>query len=357
MSRCRQGSTMAMGSLSRDSTRDSRARSCSCEWHSLSLRGLWDSRICAMTSKGIALQSRSELIPAVSHRLWPWRFVVAVPAAETSGDPGDEGERAWRMSILLPFCLAFEFLRDEFERGCEGIIDDVAGRTRAAVPGIDELAGTNGARQPDGGEIEQALGVDDLAVFEREPVALEGAEGLFDTPAQPIELHNFVSLLGILDGVRGEETPEKGGLARRRIDLARLDQVQLDHCGKAGHKAILRAGDGDLSAAQRDGGGASLVARSARRDANISAAQRLRSTQRFEQSSTRRQAAILSRAHDQIQTRRTVDEQLVNITFPIRHHGHRAGLAQARSSRLTSRQPASRFLSSKGRARRALTGA
>src|SRR5262249_34311941 len=150
----------------------------------LSPAGLRDSRILTLSSKGISLEGGGETVPAVSHSLRSGWFVVAIPAAEPSRNPGDEGKGMGRMRIFLPQRFAFEFLRQTFEGDGKVRVDHVARRTRAAVSRIDKLDGADGARQPDGCEIEHALGVDHLAVIEGQTVALERSEDLLDAPAQ-----------------------------------------------------------------------------------------------------------------------------------------------------------------------------
>src|SRR6187455_2697557 len=100
----------------------------------LSLKGLRDSRILPMSSKGVASKGGCELVPADVHGLWPWLSIVAVPPAEACGDPCDEGERSGRVRILLLGGCAFEFARQPFERDSEVIVDDIARRCHPNHP-------------------------------------------------------------------------------------------------------------------------------------------------------------------------------------------------------------------------------
>ena len=53
---------------------------------------LGDSRILFLGCKKITFEYCSEMVPTVSHGLGSRRFIVAIPAAETCRNPGDEGE-------------------------------------------------------------------------------------------------------------------------------------------------------------------------------------------------------------------------------------------------------------------------
>jgi len=68
----------------------------------LSPAGLRDSRILSLGGKSISLECVSKTVPAVAHGLGSRWLVVAIPAAETSRDPCDEGERADWMRVFLP---------------------------------------------------------------------------------------------------------------------------------------------------------------------------------------------------------------------------------------------------------------
>src|SRR5437868_9195562 len=133
-----------------------------------------------MSSGGIASQGGRELGPAGAHGLWSGFSIVAVPPSEARCDPCDESQRAGGMRIFLLGSSAFEFAREPFECDSKIIVDDIAGRAGTAVPGVDQLNGANGSGERDCGEIEQPLGIDDLAVFQGEAIALEGTEELFD---------------------------------------------------------------------------------------------------------------------------------------------------------------------------------
>src|SRR5262249_28278150 len=78
---------------------------------------LGDSRILALSGKGISFERGGETVPAVAHGLWSRWFVVAIPSTEPCRDPGDEGERAWGVRIFLTQRFALELFRQTFESG------------------------------------------------------------------------------------------------------------------------------------------------------------------------------------------------------------------------------------------------
>src|SRR5262249_14686562 len=88
-------------------------------------RGLGDSRILALSGKGISFERGGETVPAVAHGLWSRWFVVAIPSTEPCRDPGDEGERAWGVRIFLTQRFALELFRQTFESGGKVRVDHV----------------------------------------------------------------------------------------------------------------------------------------------------------------------------------------------------------------------------------------
>src|SRR6266481_3899350 len=116
--------------------------------------GLRDSHILAGHSESVSGERCRELVPAISHGLGSRGFVVAVPAAETGDDPRDEGKGGGRMRVFLAVGLAFELSAEALKGEGESVVDDVAGRSRAAISSIDQLNGSDSPGQGDGGEIE-----------------------------------------------------------------------------------------------------------------------------------------------------------------------------------------------------------
>jgi hypothetical protein len=54
--------------------------------------GLRDSRILASLCNSIAGCHGFKPVPTVSHRLWTWFLIIAVPSSQTCSDPGEPGE-------------------------------------------------------------------------------------------------------------------------------------------------------------------------------------------------------------------------------------------------------------------------
>ena len=228
-------------------------------------------------------------------------------------------------------------------------IDHIARRARAAVAGVNELDGPDRTGQSDGREVEHAFRIDDLAVVQRETIALERAEDLLDAPAQAIQLHNLFGLRRAGDGVSGKQAPVQRGFTGRSIDLPRLHQSELDGFAGVGEPLDVGTGNANGSRTQFDLGDTSLVARSARRDPHVGCAQKLRPGKRFEQQSIVSQFAILGSAHDQVEPLGLACKQQVNIAFAIGHHGH-AGVGQYACRGLAARKPARRLLGIDGAA-------
>src|SRR5947199_7108434 len=248
------------------------------------------------------------------------------------------------MRILLSRGLALELLRDAFEPGGKLVVDDIAGGTTTSVASIDELDGADGGGQGDGGEIEHAFRLDDLAILEREAIGLERTEGLLDPPAQTIELHDFLGLDGVADRERGQEAPQQRSGARWCLDFSCLHQSELDGFGHAGYTAVLRAGNAYGSGAQFHLGDSSLVARPARRHAYLTGYQSSGSAQGLEQPPACGQPAILPGADDQIEPFRLGAEERIDIAFAVGDHRHRGGFEQTLRRSLAARTPARRFL-------------
>src|SRR6185369_7628450 len=201
-------------------------------------KALRDSRILALGCEEVSLEGSGETIPSVSHGLGSGGLVVAIPAAEACGDPGDEGEGFRGMRVLLALGLSLEPAGEELKGDLEALVDDVRGGSRSAISGVDELA-----------------------VLEGEPIALEGPEGLLDAPAQPVELDDLLGLSGIGHRMGGHEAPEERGFTGGSVDLAGFDQAELEGLGEVFHETIVGPGNADPCRPQLDRCGAALVAR------------------------------------------------------------------------------------------------
>src|SRR6185369_12674047 len=93
--------------------------------------------------------------------------------------------------------------RVDLARG-EGDLGRLAGR---AVAGVHQLHGEAGRVGGDRGELEEAVGVLDLAVLEPEPLLLERAEELLDGPAPPVPIDNAPGRRVVLDRMRRQKPP------------------------------------------------------------------------------------------------------------------------------------------------------
>src|SRR5262245_44950703 len=105
--------------------------------------GLLDSHI--FEPQGGAEFDAQEGFETDAHRFRPWFAIIAVPSAETGDDPSGEGERTFRIWILLPHGLALDVGRYGFENGpivgFEGLEKALAS---GAVTGLDELQHRDG---------------------------------------------------------------------------------------------------------------------------------------------------------------------------------------------------------------------
>ncbi len=248
----------------------------------------------------------------------------------------------------MPFGTAFETFGDASERACECDVDDIAGGARTAISSIDELDGAGCGNQSEGGEIEHAFRIDDLAVLERQPIALESPEQLLDAPAQAIELHDFVGLRGGADLMRRVQAPMQRRLAGGRIDFARLHQCEFDAVGNVVQTVVLRARDAHGCGVQFDYGDALFFPWPTRRHPHLGRSQRFGFGERLEHFAAIGQIAILCDTHDQIEPIRSAREQRINVAFPIGDHGHRTCFTQQCGRRLTAGMPTCQFLLLKG---------
>ncbi len=307
--------------------------------------GLRDSRKRFGCCDGVSGEHGGEAVPSVSHRLGAGRLVVAVPASQTGCDPSEPCERALLMRVLLPFRLALQGLADRLERLDQGLVDDVATGARAAVARVDQLNDASRRSEGHRREPHQPLGVDDLAVLEREPVAFEGAEQLLDPPAQAIATHDLARLFGGFGRMGGQEPPQQRSDAFRRLDLARLHQRQLDSRrarlflrGEGG-----RGEEADADRAQLDPGEAPFVARPARRDLGHCRRQRRGRGGRLEERAAF-DTAILGGAHDEMDALGTPREKLEDVALAVADDGDFGGRAELLCGARAAFEPARRFL-------------
>jgi hypothetical protein len=107
-------------------------------------------------SDGVSVEHCGEASPAVGHGFWAWRFIIAVPAAEAGGYPGEPGEGAAQVRILLFGGLSLERPADGVGGLDQAFVDDVGGGTGAGAAGVGELEDARRRDKAEGGEIEQA---------------------------------------------------------------------------------------------------------------------------------------------------------------------------------------------------------
>src|SRR3954468_19475118 len=282
--------------------------------HSLSPPGLRDSWI--FESEYIALQNCSEPIPSCSHGLWPGGFVVAVPTAEASGDPGHKGKTAWCMRIFLPIGVALQFFREALKSDGELIINHIASGAWTSISGVHELNDAERSDECHGGEIEHALSVADLAILKIKTVAFERTEGLLDAPAQSIELNHFIRIREAGYLVSRIQAPMDARLAFWRIHLARFHQCELHRFRKLVQPIVGRASDAPLARTQLDCGSTFLFAGTARCHTDNARSQRFAAREGLEQRSSRTQIAIMGSADNQFDRLRATREQREHIAFP-----------------------------------------
>src|SRR5215207_313323 len=199
---------------------------------------LADSHIALRGHEGGAAFGGLELEPALEHDDGSGLAVVAGPSAEAGADPCRIGERAPGVGVALSFGLAFEALAQGFDEGqvvrAEGVGDGPeAALTGAAVAGVDELLDGDGGDERRHGELAPGGVLADAHRLDVEALGLEGAEQLLDRPAAAVQVGDREGLGRIRDRERGEEPPVHA-LARRRIDLAHVDEVEDDALRQAG---------------------------------------------------------------------------------------------------------------------------
>ena len=165
--------------------------------------------------------------------------------------------------------------------------------------GRRRAGGSGRGNQCHGGEVEHALGLDDLAVLEGEPIALEGPEGLLDAPAQPVELDDLFGLGGIGHGMGGHEAPEKRCFPGGGIDLAGFHLAKVEGFGEVFHETIVRPGNLDPFGPQLDDCSAALLARPTGRYPHLAGAQARSVAKSVEQLRAIGQVAVRGGPHDQ----------------------------------------------------------
>src|SRR5215472_2030582 len=120
---------------------------------------LRDSRKILMSSKGISCEGGGESLPSIMHGLGAWLSIVAIPTSEPGNDPAEKTGQVWRVWVFLLLGGALEFARQALQGLEEALVNDVGNRPLAAISSIDQLLGSDGGGEADGGQLEQAIGV------------------------------------------------------------------------------------------------------------------------------------------------------------------------------------------------------
>src|SRR5258707_14433384 len=111
-----------------------------------------------------------------------------MPSADAWRKPRKESDRFRGLRVFLALGLSLEAAGEDLKGNLEVLVDDIGGGSWAAISGIDELARSCCGNQCHSREVEHWLGLADLAVLEGEPIALEGPEGLLDSPTQAMKM-------------------------------------------------------------------------------------------------------------------------------------------------------------------------
>ena len=130
-----------------------------------------------LSCEGIAMEHRGEPFPSIVHGFEPRGLAVAVPSAEASGDPGEEGEAGGGMGVLLARVLPSRD-REMAASGARrsGLTTSVAGL------GLPSRASTScrvRLRRPSHGGEDDSRSHRRFSVFEARPSLLR-AEDLLD---------------------------------------------------------------------------------------------------------------------------------------------------------------------------------
>src|SRR5271165_1430937 len=176
-----------------------------------------------------------------------WKLCsVAVPAARAGDAPARPSQAVSWMRVPLFFGLAFELAHQRLDDGDFGRAEDARSgkpRTGLAAP-LDKLHDARGGDEPGRRQALERVAVAQETVFEVETLRFEHAEELFHDPAIAIEVDDPRRLGERACGMRGQQTPDDRLFGRRRVDLARLDELERD----AGRIAPVGAAQPDRSA-------------------------------------------------------------------------------------------------------------
>src|SRR5881392_861485 len=132
----------------------------------------------------------------------------SIPSAEAADDPGGPGEGVFWMRVFLQFGFTFELGVEGVESfDLTGIEGERCGLAAMTVARLQELDGDRRRLGGDGGELDEAVGGFELAVFDFESLDFQHAEQLLDAPACLVPIDDAPRRAGVGERVRGEQTP------------------------------------------------------------------------------------------------------------------------------------------------------
>src|SRR6266567_4248888 len=167
---------------------------------------------------------------------WARRFgLVFVPSAEFGDEPCCPSKRVRGMRVFLARGVALHFLIEDGDQ-----FDLVLGEGKtcrlgvAAVAGLHELDDDGSGAGGNGGQLAEAIGGCQLAVFDAQSLELQGAEELLDDPALPVPADDPPGIGEGLDVMGGQQDPMDGLSLFWRMRLDDLDDID----GNAGRQAF-----------------------------------------------------------------------------------------------------------------------
>src|ERR1700704_611087 len=188
-------------------------------------------------------------------RTWRLGGGIPVPAAELCDDPSGPAKAFFWIWIFLERCLAFELGVEAVEHG------DLICRERnggwlgeGSVARLEQLQDDDGSLGRDGGELEQAIGGFDLAVFESQALLLQQSPELLDDPTHFVPVDDLPGGISIGELMRGEKPPVHRLSAAGRITFDHLDERHWHRLRQIAIGGVARASQFDFAKPQRQRG-------------------------------------------------------------------------------------------------------
>src|SRR5436190_15079609 len=299
-----------------------------------------------------------EVVETATDDLWAGLSVVAGPAAETSDHPCAEGQRAFRMGVLLALGGALEAKRSCLEDGLvfriESLRQELIGRAVARLDQLHDGQRGNGSRDD---QLHHHLRIADVGFFDIEAAGFERAEVLFDGPSHSVKIDDLTRLSERGDLMCGEDPP----MHRLTVfwwwrHLANIDDCQLDGFRQVARAPLRSAKLCRRKAyrqfrspwpASRRGGNVQGEATGFRQVVN-QPGQEILSTVR-----ANLDPPIMTGSNQQIDIGRTARKVLEDIAFPVRYLGDAVRFSQCLARPRRAIQPTLRLLID-GRARVAM---